>query len=111
MRATTAIAVLALAALLEAAGDFLARSALRSTGIAREGLFVAAALTLLTYGIVVNLPPWKFGELLGLYVVFFFVFAQAIGWVAYGERPSFAVIIGGAFIVTGGLLIIISRRR
>ena len=54
---------------------------------ASRALFWAAgALVLFTYGYVVNAPPWDFGRLLGIYVVFFFVVAQVnlVG----GVRPA-----------------------
>ena len=42
----------------------------------RPGLSrVVLAVVLFTYGLTVNAPPWNFGKLLGLYVVFFFIIA------------------------------------
>jgi len=43
--------------------------------------------------------------LLGLYVVFFFLFAQAISWAVFHQKPSATLLIGGAFIAVGGLII------
>jgi len=37
-------------------------------------LFAIAAVVLFGYGWTVNAPPWDFGQLLGLYVVFSFSF-------------------------------------
>jgi uncharacterized membrane protein len=37
--------------------------------------------------------------------VFFFVIAQLISWLVFHQRPGAAVMIGGAFIVIGGLII------
>ena len=56
----------------------------------------------------VNSPAWDFGKLLGLYVVFFFLTAQAISWLAFQQIPSPAVLVGGSFIVTGGIIIAIA---
>jgi small multidrug resistance family-3 protein len=53
---------------------------------------------------VVNKPDWDFGRLLGIYVVFFFVVAQIISWLAFNQPPSRAVLLGGAFIVIGGVI-------
>jgi len=53
----------------------------------------------------VNTPPWDFGRLLGVYVVFFFLVAQAISWLIFHQRPSVAVLVGGGFIAIGGLII------
>jgi small multidrug resistance family-3 protein len=97
---------LALAALFEAGGDALVRAGLRSSAILPKLLFfVAGAAILFLYGYTVNSPPWDFGRLLGLYVVFFFVIAQLISWLVFHQRPGAAVMIGGAFIVIGGLII------
>ena len=52
-----------------------------------------------------NSAPWDFTRLLGLYVVFFFVIAQAIAWIGFGQRPSLAVLCGGVLIVSGGVVI------
>ena len=76
-----------------------------STPFLRAALFVSGGLILFSYGWVVNAPPWDFGRLLGVYVVFFFVVAQLISWLAFGQRPGFAVLLGGVFIVIGGCII------
>jgi hypothetical protein len=106
MNRLTAICILALAALLEAGGDALMRAGLHSqaAGI-RAFLFGIAALALFLYGLTVNAPPWDFGRLLGLYVVFFFVIAQLMSWIFFHQRPAPAVWIGGGLIVAGGFVI------
>jgi small multidrug resistance family-3 protein len=53
----------------------------------------------------VNAPPWDFGRLLGIYVVFFFVIAQLISWLVFNQPPSRGVWVGGAFVVLGGVII------
>jgi drug/metabolite transporter superfamily protein YnfA len=98
--------VLFTAALLEAGGDAIVRFGLHSsTSITRMILFGSGALVLFAYGYVVNAPPWDFGRLLGIYVVFFFVVAQLISWIVFHQRPNTGVLIGGAFIVVGGVII------
>jgi drug/metabolite transporter (DMT)-like permease len=98
--------LLFVAALLEAGGDALVRAGLQaSTNGLRTALFVFGGLVLFSYGYVVNTPPWDFGRLLGVYVVFFFVVAQLISWIIFHQRPSTALLIGGAFIVAGGIII------
>src|SRR5437870_10698544 len=102
----TTLLVLLSAALLEAGGDAVVRLGLRaSTTFVRASLFLIGGLVLFTYGYVVNAPPWDFGRLLGVYVVFFFLVAQLISWLAFGQRPGFAVLLGGVFIVIGGCII------
>jgi drug/metabolite transporter superfamily protein YnfA len=106
MSRTTALLLLLLAALLEAGGDALVRSGLRTSTLpVRFALFGAGGLVLFCYGFVVNAPSWDFGRVLGIYVVFFFVIAQLISWLAFGQPPSRATVIGGAFIVLGGAII------
>jgi hypothetical protein len=77
MSRSTAIVILLLAASLEAGGDAIIRVGLHTNSTwHRYVLFPAAAAILFAYGWTVNAPPWDFGKLLGLYVVFFFVIAQ-----------------------------------
>ena len=110
MNRSTAIAVLLLASILEAGGDAIMRTALRSSGpLPRIGFFGLGALVLFAYGYAVNAPPWDFGKLLGLYVVFFFLTAQTISWVFFSQPPSRAILLGGALIVAGGLVIAFSE--
>jgi len=107
----TAILVLLFASLLETGGDALVRNALRSSEVPKRAfLFLAGAAVLFAYGWVVNAPPWDFGRLLGLYVVFFFAMAQLIAWLAFGQVPSRTLLIGGALIVSGGFVIAFSER-
>ena len=106
MSRSTTILVLFLAALLEAGGDAFIRAGLHKALFwQKASLFALAALALFAYGWTVNSPPWDFGKLLGLYVVFFFLTAQAISWLAFKQIPSLAVLVGGLFIVTGGIII------
>jgi small multidrug resistance family-3 protein len=103
----TKIAVLLLAALLEAGGDALMRTALQSPGGSTRKivLFFVGAVTLFAYGYCVNAPGWDFGRLLGVYVVFFFLVAQAIGYVFFHQTPAPSIYYGGVLIVLGGIVI------
>jgi drug/metabolite transporter superfamily protein YnfA len=106
MTRTTSILILALAALLEAGGDAIIRTGLHSANPAiRTAWFLVGALVLFAYGWTVNSPPWDFGRVLGLYVVFFFVAAQMISWLAFGQPPSRSVLLGGLLIVSGGFVV------
>ena len=67
--------------------------------------FAAGAVCLILYGCSVNMAPWNFGKLLGIYVVFFFVISQLVAEVRFHERLSLATWIGGTFIVIGGVII------
>ena len=106
MTRTAALLVLLLAAILEAGGDAVVRVALHRTAPwSRFLVFSLGTALLFAYSYAVNSPPWDFGRLLGTYVVFFFVVAQVISWLAFGKRPSLAVACGGLLIVGGGVVI------
>jgi len=107
---TMTLLLLLLAALLEAGGDALVRSGLRGSGPSRLVWMLAGGLVLFAYGCAVNTPAWDFGRLLGIYVVFFFVVAQAIGWIAFRQKPDSGVWAGGALIVLGGIVLLVWRR-
>jgi small multidrug resistance family-3 protein len=100
-----AFAVLSLAAFLEVSGDACFQSGLyQSTGATRGLWFLAGAAVLASYGFFVNLPQWDFGKLLGVYVVLFFVIAQIVAKVRFHQSPSMPILVGGGFIVAGGLV-------
>lgn len=106
MNKWVAILVLIAAAALEAGGDALVRYGLHSYSIVHRALFFVAAMVILfAYGWTVNAPPWDFGKLLGLYVVFFFVIAQLLSWALFKQPPTTAILLGGGLIVVGGLVI------
>jgi hypothetical protein len=107
MRNSVAILVLLLAASLEVVGDAIVRVGLHKPGWrARLFLYLLDAAVLFTYAWTVNVPAWDFGRLLGLYVVLFFIVAQLVSWLGFGQAPSRGVLIGGALIVSGGLVIL-----
>jgi small multidrug resistance family-3 protein len=100
-----ALAVLFLAALLEAGGDALIRKGIHASAALRICFLLAGAVVLFAYGCTVNAPPWDFGRLLGVYVVFVFVAAQIINRLAFGRAPTVRVLLGGLCIVIGGLIV------
>ncbi len=101
-----ALLLLTLAAFLEAYGDSCFQSALyRSAGIARVLAVLGGAASLAAYGLVVNTPRWEFGRLLGVYVVLFFLLAQMVARVRFGQAPTLSLLVGGALIVAGGVII------
>ena len=110
MEALSVYGLLLLAACLEAGGDALIRIGLHGHQIvARVGLFLAGAAVLFAYGLVVNAPPWDFGRLLGVYISLFFVVAQVVNFSVFGVKPELPVLVGGACIVAGGLVIALWR--
>jgi hypothetical protein len=103
-----ALAILVMAAFLETYGDSCFQTGLhRSSGISRAFAFGLGTVALAMYGLIVNLPRWDFGKLLGIYVVLFFLSAQLIAWLKFGQTPTIPVIAGGALIAAGGLVIAI----
>ena len=103
---TGTVAILLLAAFLEAYGDSCFQSGLyRASGAARYVAFAGGALALTLYGLTVNTPPWDFGKLLGLYVVLFFLVAQVLARVRFNQVPTPPILLGGSLIVAGGAVI------
>jgi len=94
------------AATLEVFGDAFFQSAVhRSTGLWRWIFLAGGGATLSIYGLVVNLPHWNFGKLLGVYVVFFFVIAQIVARVRFHQPINLPTVVGGLMIAVGGLII------
>jgi drug/metabolite transporter superfamily protein YnfA len=92
--------LMVLAATLEVGGDALIRSGLKSGG----GLLMAlGAVVLVGYGFMVNLTSLDFSRLMGLYIVIFFVVAQLTAMLFFGEKPPLPVLVGGVFVMGGGL--------
>ena len=105
MKNVTVLSLLLLAALLETGGDAMVRIGIRTHSFGTRLIWwIAGAAVLFAYGWVVNSPDWDFGRLLGVYVVFFFVTAQLISWLVFGQLPGRAVWLGGAFVITGGVI-------
>jgi len=97
---------LLLAAILEVLGDSFFQSGLhRATGLARILPFIVGAAALVLYGVMVNLPRWNFGKLLGVYIAFFFLVAQIVAWLRFSEVPTPRILLGGSFILVGGAII------
>jgi small multidrug resistance family-3 protein len=97
---------LATATVLEVSGDAVIRRALFGhTGVSRVGLMCAGALLLYGYGLNVNLAPLEFGQVAGLYIATLFVVWQVINAVAFRDFPTPPIALGGALIVTGGLMV------
>ncbi len=99
------LTILAMAAFAEVLGDLGMRLGLGG----RPWGYALGAVLLSGYGLLVNQPALAFGRALGLYIAVFFVVSQLVALIVRGERPSFALLIGGALIVAGGLVIHLAR--
>jgi len=98
--------LLLIATTLEVSGDAIVRQAIyQHTGTVRVALLLAGAVLLLGYGASLNTAPVEFGRIVGLYIATLFVVWQVITFLVYKTVPAPPVWIGGAFVVTGGLII------
>jgi small multidrug resistance family-3 protein len=94
------------ATLLEATGDAIIRIALHNTSLpGRIALFVAGGLLLTLYGTSLNLAPVEFATVTGMYVATLFIVFQITNYVFFRTAPAAPVMVGGALIVTGGLIV------
>ena len=90
------------AAVLEVGGDAVVRKGMRGGGPVFMGL---GFLMLGSYGVVVNLVPWDFSRLLGVYVAVFAVVSLLVGKFLFHEVVPTSTWIGLAIIMAGGLVI------
>src|ERR1700761_10648 len=97
---------LILATTLEVSGDAIIRKTIyEHTGLARIGFGITGVLLLFGYGFFLNLAPVEFGKVVGLYIATLFVVWQVINYITFKTLPSLPIIVGGLFVVTGGLII------
>jgi small multidrug resistance family-3 protein len=98
--------VLVIATTLEASGDAVLRMGLYNnySGALRVLLFIAAATLLFGYGLFLNLAPLEFSRVVGLYIATLFVVWQVISFFAFHTLPNLPILVGGAFIITGGAI-------
>jgi small multidrug resistance family-3 protein len=92
-------------ALLEVGGNALVRQALTQ----RLWPLLFAGLAMLgVYSVLVNRSGlnFDFGRLMGCYIVAFFVVSQVLAAIIFRDVPSTRTIIGGAFIIIGGIIIL-----
>ena len=100
------IVFILIATIFEVSGDAVVRTAIyKHTGLARLGLMLIGALLLFVYGFSLNLAPVEFGQIAGLYIATLFVVWQVINFIAFNIKPGPPIWIGGALIITGGLIV------
>ena len=97
------LVILIVAAALEVGGDALIRTGLRGRGLAVLG----GAVVLFAYGVLVNKSDLDFNRLMGVYIAVFFVVSQLIALIAFRQIPDDRIILGGGFIIAGGLVIMV----
>jgi small multidrug resistance family-3 protein len=98
--------LLLIATTLEVSGDAIVRIGIyQHAGSVRVALLLAGAVLLLGYGSFLNTAPVEFGRIVGLYIAILFVIWQIINIVAFRVFPGLPVLLGGALVVAGGLII------
>jgi hypothetical protein len=60
---------------------------------------------LLGYGVSLNFAPVEFRQVVGLYIATLFVVWQIINFVFFRTLPNLPIIVGGALVVVGGLIV------
>jgi small multidrug resistance family-3 protein len=58
---------------------------------------------------MVNLTKLDFSRLMGLYIVIFFLIAQAMAVLVFRERIDRSMMAGGGLVVLGGIVMTIFR--
>jgi hypothetical protein len=102
----SALGFLLIATTLEASGDAVVRMAIYNhLGIIRVGLMLAGATLLFGYGFSLNLAPVEFRHVVGLYIATLFVVWQVINFIIFRTTPNLPILVGGALIVMGGLIV------
>ena len=66
---------------------------------------LVGTILLFGYGTSLNLALVEFKEVVGLYIATLFVVWQIINFIAFRSLPTFPILIGGALIVMGGLIV------
>ena len=106
LRSIHPLVLLLIATMLEASGDAIVRMAIYNhVGLARAGLMLAGAGLLFGYGFALNLTPYEFGQVVGLYVATLFIVWQVINVIAFRTLPSLPILVGGVFVIMGGAII------
>jgi drug/metabolite transporter superfamily protein YnfA len=100
-----------LAGLIGAAALEVGGNAFLREGLQRRWwlLLVGGIITLALYGLLVNLSglDFDFGRLMGAYIVVFFLVSQLLAFLMFRDAPSTRILLGGAFILVGGLTILV----
>jgi hypothetical protein len=98
--------LLLVATILEVSGDAAVRLAIyQHAGLTRIALLVGGAAMLLAYGSVLNTAPVDFGRIVGLYIATLFVIWQLINFLVFKSLPGVPVLLGGALVIAGGLIV------
>ena len=96
---------LVLATVMEVSGDAIVRMGIAQGGLAKALYFVVGAALLFGYGFALNSAPIEFDKVVGIYIATLFVVWQVISYIAFRAVPGISTLIGGALIISGGLVV------
>ena len=106
MKYLIVFACLVAATISESFGDATIRIGLfERTGAARIAAILGGGILLLIYGVMLNLTPLPFGRIVGFYIATLFLVWQAVAYVSFRTVPNIPILLGGALIVSGGLIV------
>jgi len=106
LQSVSPLVFLIFATSFEVFGDAIVRKAIYDQhGLARLGFFGLGAALLLGYGTTLNLAPVEFARVAGLYIATLFVVWQIVNFIVFRGLPSAPILVGGALIVAGGLIV------
>jgi hypothetical protein len=71
----------------------------------RRGHLVGGGILLFGYGALLNFAPVPFERVVGLYIATLFCVWQVVAFATFRTLPSIQILVGGALIVTGGLVV------
>ncbi len=97
---------LIVATVLEVNGDAIIRKTMyKYTGTARIGFSIIGTLLLFGYAFFLNLAPVDFSKVVGLYITTLFIVWQITSYLTFKSIPTLPIIVGGSFVILGGLII------
>ncbi|MGO9302141.1 MAG: hypothetical protein ACLP3R_00365 [Candidatus Korobacteraceae bacterium] len=106
MKYLIVFACLVVATVAESFGDATVRIGLFGrTGAARLATIFGGGVLLLIYGLMLNIAPLPFSRIVGFYIATLFMVWQVVTFVTFRTVPTAPILVGGALIVAGGLVV------
>jgi small multidrug resistance family-3 protein len=106
MKYLIVFACLVVSTVAESFGDATIRIGLfERTGAARLATILGGGVLLLIYGLMLNVAPLPFARIVGFYIATLFLIWQLTNFVMFRTVPNAPILVGGALIVAGGLVV------
>jgi hypothetical protein len=106
-----AFVILVAATALESFGDAVVRIGLfNRSGVAQATTLIGEGILLFGYGALLNFAPVPFERVVGLYIATLFCVWQVVSFATFRTLPSIQILVGGALIITGGLVVTFWQR-